>query len=231
MRRRLVKAIAFLLLAVLLVLLGGGLALWLGRPAWTAEEVEEVVIATLVSEEADQFLVTGRFRFRMFRRVSEERFVELFPALSFGTTEVEVRVPAVATYGIDLAELSGEDIDVAPDGLVTVRVPDVQTDVVDLRLDQLEMRTRAGWARTYRGSGQRVARTALRSLRGDVDGRARALLQRRPETARENTIAALEGLIRPVVEAAGVEAPRFRFVFGADAVFEPDVVLESDAAK
>lgn len=208
---------------VLAVLVAGGVALF--RALWeppriTDEEVRRVVHATIQREAPASFLVTGELDLTATATVhNTKRLLPGLLGLSLGTSSATVRVPARASYGFDVRALQPEMIQVL-DSVVEVRLPPLRLYAVDANLSGMEVRTERGWARVS-GAGEASARdAALESVDEAMRAQASAYLQDSSQP-RVNTARALELMLTPALQAAGVEEPRFRFILGRRLRVEP----------
>lgn len=84
----------------------------------------------------------------------------------------------------------------------------------------MEVQTSVGWARTHSRSGRRVEHRAIQivedALRAQGAAHVRTSAQPRIHTAQ-----AMRALLTPVLQAAGVKDPQFRFQIGPEIVMEP----------
>ena len=205
-----IRTVAVSLLALLVLLLMirriGGLG-----PQWSAEEVRRTVISTIQSEAPESFLVTGTLNLSATATITDTKY--LLPdilRLNLGTTEAVVRLPGRVSYGFDVMQLEEEDIEVRDDGTVVVRLPDLAVHAVEPDLARMEVQTTVGWARLYRSSGRHAEREAVTAaadaLRRQGERHLADALQ-----PRVNTATALEKLLIPVLQAAGIADPVVRF--------------------
>ena len=210
-------------LVVCLVLLGIGAALgvWLLRPRLTDEALREIVSTTIQREAPASYYVTGTLDVMTTTTVANSK--TLFPGLlnlDLGTTSATVRMPGRVSYGFDVRQLRPEQIRRDEDGVIRVTLPPLSVWSVEPDLDRMEVQTSVGWARSQGGSGRRVEHRAIRAvedaLRQQGAAHVRTNAQPRIHTAR-----ALELLLTPALQAAGIEDPRFRFQIGPEIVMEP----------
>ena len=207
-------AIVFVVMALAL--------LWLLRPRYDAAEVQRTVITTIQREAPASFYVTGTLDITVTEEVerTEQLFPTLFallreaqpswPGLNQATARATVRVPGRVSYGFDVSQLSPEQIRVRSDGLVEVSLPalEVYSEVT-------------GWMQLFGSQEKAAEREALSGVRDALrrQGRTRIDTATQP---RVNTAKALEKLLRPVLVAAGVPNPRFRFEIGDELVMQPE---------
>jgi len=181
------------------------------RPS--ATDIRGALYTAIQRETPETFLVTGSVDLVGTTTVSNTR--RLFPGLldlSLGTTSATVRMPGRVSYGIDLSGIRPADIDVAPDGAVAVRVPSPAIRSVEPVLADMEVRTDVGWARFYARSGRAVEQEAIRLMEAALRAQGEAHLAD-SDQPRRNTAAALEDVLIPVLEAAGVEEPTITVLF------------------
>lgn len=193
--------VAVSVLAVIIII---GLAVL--RPSVTESEVRTVVVDTFLREQPESFLITGTITFTT--SVISESSKTLLPGvlnLDLGTTVATVRAPGRAAYGFDASVFSAEDIRLFGDTVV-VRLPALQVFAVEPDLEQLEEQVDVGWARMYRSSGQAQSLQALRQLQPAMRQRALEFLAT-SDYPQENTRQAVERLIAPALQAAGIRNP------------------------
>jgi len=132
-----------------------------------------------------------------------------------------VRVPGRVAYGFDVSQLRAEQIRVRPDGLIEVSLPVLAVYSAEPYLGQLEVKTEAtGWMQFFGSQEQAAEREALRGVRDALRRQGQVRLDTATQP-RVNTAKALEKLLRPVLVAAGVSNPRFRFEIGDELVMLP----------
>ena len=223
--------------------IGGGLVvglvliaavLWSRGPSDAT--VRRTVVTTIQDEAPASFLVTGTMDVRVTVRVDSSQFLtpswltylleKTQPsalALMQGGAETQVRVPGTVSYGFDVQVLTPSMISVQNDGLVGVSLPSLSVHSVAPDLANLEVRSQAsGWMWGLPSDMPEEVRT--RAL-GAVKEAFRTQAERRLDTAtqpRINTARALETMLRPSLQAAGVDAPRFRIRVGDDLVLQPE---------
>lgn len=212
---------ARLVAAALLVAIGLGVGTWLLRPRLSQETVRQVVVSTIQHEAPASFYVTGYLD--LTTAVTVKSTKRLFPdalgGLDLGTTQTTVRMPGRVSYGFDVRQLQPEAIRVLPDGTIEVTVPELSLYAVEADLEAMEVQTSVGWARMQGSSGRRVEQQALRRVREAMQEQGQAHIGRATEP-RINTAAALKQLLTPVLQAAGLPSPRFRFKVGPEVVME-----------
>ena len=207
--------------------------LWLLRPRFREAEVQRTVIATLQQEAPASFLVTGTLQITITEEVerSEQLFPTLFlllrqaqpswPGWNQATARATVRVPGRISYGFDVSALTPDQIRVRESGLVEVRLPELRVHAAEPFLEQLEVKTEStGWMRLFGSKEDEVEREALAGVRETLRQQGEARLAQATQP-RVNTARALEKLLRPVLIAAGVQNPQFRFEIGDEIVMEP----------
>lgn len=191
--------------------------LW-SPPQVSETEVRELIHTSIQSESTASFFVTGYIEVTTTAIVDNTRI--LFPELldlRMGTTRATVRAPGRVSYGFDVSELEREMI--AFDGeVVWIQIPRLQVYSAEPDLTSLEVETELGWARLPAS-----ARSAERRAIGELN----AALRRQGEThlsqamqPRVNTARALEQLLVPVLQAAGIESPQLRFELGEGVLIE-----------
>jgi hypothetical protein len=219
--------------AALFFVMMAGVLLWVLRPAYDAAEVQRTVVTTIQQEAPASFYVTGTLDITVTEEVTrtEQLFPTLFallrqaqpswPGLNQASARATVRVPGRISYGFDVSELSAEQIRVEPGGWVSVSLPPLTVYSVEPYLRQLEVRTEAtGWMQLFGSQEEQAERDALGGVRGALRRQGQAHLDAATQP-RVNTARALEKLLRPVLRAAGVPNPRFRFEVGDQLVLQP----------
>ncbi|MES3631033.1 MAG: DUF4230 domain-containing protein [Longimonas sp.] len=210
-------------LALLLLAVGAGLALWIRGPS--EADIQRAVVSTVQQEAPSAFLVTGILSVQVEENVAYTESVApefyqtlrrygMAPGLDLVTAEANVRVSGRVTYGFSVYDLEASMIERTSDGRVRVTVPRLQVQTVAPDLETLEVQTeRRGWLRLFSGEMEDVAREQAmagvqRALREQAEERIREGAQ-----ARENTADALEAMLTPPLRAAGLTQPRFTFDF------------------
>ncbi len=208
-----------LVTAAALLALGAVAALWFMRgeaslfPRFTEADVQRAVVTTLQRESPAAFLVTGRLDITA--DITEANTKYLLPeyfdkTISLGTTMSMVRLPGVATYGVDLAGLSIDAVEWTPeDSVVVITIAGVTVHAVEPHLDEMMVRTEVGWARMSARSGRTVERQAIAAAQEALREEANAHLARSPQPVL-NTEVALQTLLTPVLQAVGITTPRVR---------------------
>lgn len=217
------------------VLIAALALIWVLLPSFSEDEVRQTVITTIQEEAPASFLVTGTLRLAVTKEVTktEHAFPRLaalirmaqpsWPAFDQGTARAAVRVPGRVSYGFDVQELRPEAIRVHRDGLVEVTLPDLQIHAVEPDLAALEVKTSStGWMRLFESSAegevkQKALAGAQEVLRAQAQQRINDAAQPRINTAR-----ALQTMLTPVLVAAGVPDPQFRFQIGPELVMMPN---------
>jgi len=216
------------------VLLSVGLLLWEQGPSDT--RVQKTVLTTIQEEAPASFLVTGTLDVRVTVRIDSAQYLtpswityllrqtqpSALPLLQ-GGSQTQVRVPGTVSYGFDVRALDPSMIAVEENGRVGVTLPSLSVHSVEPDLARLEVRSQAsGWIRVLPSDMPEAVRT--RAL-GAVKGAFREQVERRLDSAtqpRVNTARALQAMLRPALEAAGMEAPQFRIRVGDELVLQPD---------
>jgi hypothetical protein len=223
--------------AIVLLVLGGLAAA--GVWAWWASgppeaTVRRAVVTTLQAEAPASFLVTGTVTitaevtirrtesvwptfFGWVRRVNPD-----FPAFDQGTATATVRAPGRVSYGFDVRRLGADSI--AVDGqTVAVTLPPLRVHSVEPDLAELEVKTgTTGWMQLVTSEAEAVARRD--ALAGLSDALRRQAEQHLADATqpRVNTARALDALLTPPLEAAGLDDPQLRFRLGSGLVLRPD---------
>ena len=223
--------------------IGGGvvvglllIAVMLWRQGPSDATVRRTVITTIQDEAPASFLVTGTMDVRVTVRVDSSQFLtpswltyllkQTQPgalALLYGGAETRVRVPGTVSYGFDVQALNPSMITVQDDGLVGVALASLSVYSVAPDLEKLEIRSQtSGWMRVLPSDMPEEVRT---QALGAVKDAFRAQAERRLDGAtqpRVNTARALEAMLRPSLQAAGVDTPRFRIRVGDGLVLQPE---------
>lgn len=216
-----VRVVAFVLLGVLLLGLGLLAGAWLRLPRLTEAEVQSAVVSTIQREAPASIYITGVIDATATATVVNTKYLlpELF-RLDLGSTEATVRLPGRVYYGFDVRALRPEMIRLAEDGVVEVTIPPLAVQTVEPDLSAMEVKTSVGWARLHARSGQEVEQQAMevaqRALREQGNGHLERSAQPRIYAAE-----ALETLLTPVLQAAGMDEPTFRFQIGPELVMQP----------
>lgn len=219
--------------AVVAVLLAGGLWLWGEGPSDAT--VRRTVLTTIQDEAPASFLVTGTLEVSVTVRVDSAQY--LTPAwltyllqqtqpsalpLIQGGAQTRVRVPGTVSYGFDVRALTPDMISVEEER-IGVTLPSLSVHSVEPDLTRLEVQSQeSGWMRVLPSDMPAAVRT---QALGAVQDAFRTQTERRIATAtqpRVNTARALETMLRPALQAAGVEAPQFRMRVGDDLVLQPE---------
>lgn len=220
-----------LLLGVVLVV---AVVLWGQGPSEAT--VRRTVITTVQDEAPASFLVTGTMDVSVTVRVDSSQFLtpswltylleKTQPsalALVQGGSETRVRVPGTVSYGFDVRALTPRMITVEGNDWVGVALPTLSVHSVEPNLAKLEVSTQtSGWMRVLPSDMPEAVR--MQAL-GSVKEAFRTQAGRRIASAtqpRVNTARALEAMLRPPLQAAGVDTPRFRIRVGEDLVLQPE---------
>jgi Protein of unknown function (DUF4230) len=207
-----------LVTAAALIVFGAAAAVWFMRgdvslwPRFTETDVQHAVITTLQRESPAAFLVTGQLEITADITEANTKYFlpEYFDkTISLGTTMSMVRLPGVATYGIDIASLSADAVAWTPDSVVVITIAGVQVNAVEPLLDEMMVHTEVGWARLSARSGRTVERQAIVAAQNALREEANAHLDRSTQPL-QNTETALQALLAPVLQAVGITTPRVR---------------------
>ncbi len=207
-----------LVTAAALLVIGAAAAVWFMRdevsllPRFTESDVQVAVVTTLQRESPAAFLVTGRLDITADITQANTRYLlpEYFDkSISLGTTRSMVRLPGVATYGVDLRGLSVEAVEWTADSVVVITIAGVTVESVEPHLDDMMVQTEVGWARMSARSGRTVERQAIIAAQNALRAEANAHLGRSAQPLL-NTEAALQALLTPVLQAVGITTPRVR---------------------
>jgi hypothetical protein len=208
-------------LLIVLLVIGGGVMLWSRwePPRISEQEVREVVYTTIQREAGASFYVTGYIEVMAVTTVEDTRV--LLPRMldiRLGTTRATVRVPGRVSYGFDASQLRPEMIQVR-ENEIDVRIPEIALYSAEPDLTRMEVQTDVGWTRLP-SSGQAAEHRALGRVNEALRQQGEAHLQSSTQP-RVNTAHALQALLTPVLQAAGLPNPRLRFRIGGDLIVEP----------
>ena len=184
----------------------------------TKERIRESVVATIQREAEESFLVTGSLDLTATTTIENTRL--LFPGaldISLGTSRATVQVPGRAFYGFDVRTLKAEHIDIRGD-TVGVTVPEPVVLSTAANLEQLKVWSSQGWLRTP-ASVRTAEQSALRRVQAALDQQA-AQHVRTSVQPHLNSARALEKMLTPSVQAAGLRKPVFRFQIGRRLIME-----------
>jgi hypothetical protein len=221
------------------VLLMGGLAVGIG--VWWSQgpsesEVRRTVLTTVQDEAPASFLVTGTLDIHATVHVDSSQFLTpdwvtfvlertqpTVLSLLQGASQSRVRVPGRVSYGFDVRSLRSEMIGVEENGVVTVDLPELSVHSVEPDLSRLQIRTTTkGWMRVFPSDAPAdVRKRALSDVREAFETQA----ERRIESATQpqvNTARALEKMLTPPLQAAGIANPRFRIRIGDRLALQPE---------
>lgn len=183
----------------------------------TSQQVQQMVYTAIQREAPASFLVTGTLDLSASASMrSTTVFMPQVFAWKFGSTEVKVRVPGRVSYGIDVSKLKPNMTTLGKGDTVEVTIPDVAIYSVEPVLSQLEIETTRGWLRSD-ASTQELTQHTLGAL-------GAALRQQGVEHLRDsvqprlNTALALEKLLAPLLQSAGLRDVHFRFRIGSGVV-------------
>ena len=206
---------------VLILVMVAGMIVWRMRPQLTDEDVDGVVRAAIQQEAKQAFLVTGYLELSSTARI--DNTMRLLPGilnLPVGTTTVSVRAPGRVHYGFEVDQITPDHIRLMPDGVVEVIVPEPQVYTVSPDLAAMEIETAVGWTRLADDSREDVQTRALALVQQNMHNQAANHL-RTSDQPEINTAGALYRMLRPVLAAAGMKDPVFRFRIGTEIVVEP----------
>ena len=203
------KVLFGMVVALVLVGLGIAIGLYSFGPRLTDEETKSLVMATLLEEAPEAFLVTGSLSYVAQVERNNRKWVSFMGqrVLDLGTTSVEVRAPVEATYGVDLNTFGSSNVRIVEGGMVEIVLPRPQVRSVDVAMDRMEVETQTGWARRQSSSGNEQEREALSDFYEAANAQAKERVRGQPQ-AHANTSQAIRTLVIPVLRAAGVETPR-----------------------
>lgn len=192
-------------IAISLIILAAGaisLARRLGPPALARDEVREALYSTIQRETPASFLVTGTLDIIAETEIEASR--RLLPGivgLNLGTSRASVRVPGRVSYGFDLDQLEPDMISFLNDTIIELRLPELSIHSVEPRLSGLEVATERGWTR-WSPDPDSLEQQALSFAENALRRQALAHLQDSLQP-RINTAAALERMMRPVLDGLG----------------------------
>jgi len=214
------------------ILISAAFVWWLGGPSEAT--VKRTVVTTIQEESPRSILVTGTLGLRTTIDIDSTSAVtpswvttmlqvtqpELLP-FTMGTASVRLRIPGSVSYGFDVQTLKPEMITIE-DGVVSVSIPDLAVQSVEPDLSQLEVETSSrGWMKMFTGDMQdQVRRDALSRVEATLRRQAEARLASSTQP-RINTARALQAMLKPALQSAGIEDPEFRFRIGGDLVLSP----------
>jgi hypothetical protein len=207
---------------ILLMIAGAVIFLvWRFRPHLTDQEVDGLVTVAIQQEAKAAFLVTGYLDINAQARV--ENTLRLLPGilnLPVGTTTASVRAPGRVTYGFQISEITPQRITLQKDGVIEVVVPRPMVYTVAPDLEKMEIETTVGWTRLAGDSRAQVQSRALSLLQENMRQQAvqHVRTSKQPDI---NSADAMYAMLRPVLIAAGLKEPRFRFRIGEDLIMEP----------
>lgn len=217
------------------VLLALAIGLWWQRGP-SEQRVRRTIVTTVQEESPASFLVTGTLDVRVTVQIDSSQFATpdwLTTALGYShpallpilesRSKTQVQVPGRVSYGFDVRDLTPDMIVVEDDGVIAVDLPDLSVYSVEPDLAHLEVKTSTrGWMRVFPSEvPDKVRKQSL----SEVEDAFRTQAERRLETAtqpRVNTAHALEEMLSPPLEAAGVNQPRFRIWVGDRLTLTPD---------
>lgn len=192
-------------IAISLIILAAGaisLARRFGPPALARDEVREALYSTIQRETPASFLVTGTLDIIAETEIEASR--RLLPGivgLNLGTSRASVRVPGRVSYGFDIQQLEPDMISFLNDTIIELRLPELSIHSVEPRLGGLEVATERGWTR-WAPDPDSLEQQALSFAENALRRQALAHLQDSLQP-RINTAAALERMMRPVLDGLG----------------------------
>lgn len=223
-------------LGVLIVgLLGIGIGVWWAQGP-SESEVRRTVLTTVQEESPASFLVTGTLDVRVTVHVDSSQFLTpdwvtfvlertqpTVLSLLQGASQSRVRVPGRVSYGFDVRSLTSEMIAVEENGIVAVDLPELSVHSVEPDLSRLQIRSsNRGWMRVFPSDTPAdVRKQALSSVREAFEAQAERRLQSATQP-RVNTARALEKMLTPPLQAAGLADPQFRIRIGDRLSLQPD---------
>jgi hypothetical protein len=219
MNARQLRRLLILVGAAALITLAALVVRRIALPSFTQEDIRASVITTVQSEAQASFLVTGTLDITATTWVESTR--EVLPwllDLNLGTSRATVQVPGRVFYGFDVRKLRPEQIRLIGDTLVEIDVPAPEVYSVEPNLSELRVWTQRGWLRSG-SSTQRAERRALALVNGALVRQGRTHLANSVQPS-VNTARALERMLAPALQAAGMRAPQFRFRIGERIVLE-----------
>lgn len=204
-------------------------------PGPSESAVRRTVLTTVQEEAPASFLVTGTLDISVTVRVDSSQYVtpdwltyvvgQTQPSLLSlleGSSQTQVRVPGRVSYGFEVQALTAQMITVEDDGVVAVDLPALTVHSVEPRLSRLRVRTSTrGWMRVFPSEVRAdVRKRALDSVREAFRRQAEARIQTATQP-RVNTARALQKMLTPPLQAAGLDEPRFRIRVGEQLTLEP----------
>ncbi len=210
-------------LIVLMLVIAGGV-LWVLTPRAVSEEkVQRIVVTTLQREAPASFYVTGTLDITATSHLTSttyRQFLPYVPPANFGTTFAQVSMPGRVAYGFDVRKLTPDDITIRDDGVIVVRLPDLEVFSAEPDLGALEASSESGWrawltGQDHRETERRAMVHAQRALKQQAEQHLRESREPRLHTAE-----ALEHLLTTPLKAAGVETPRFSFDITPELLWE-----------
>ena len=173
------------------------------------EELRERIVATIQNEASASLLVTGSVDITA--TVTIENIKTLLPGvldIGLGTSRAMAQVPGRAYYGFDVREVSRDRISIRGD-TINIEVPAPRVLSVDANLQQLRIWSERGWLRSAQ-SRQSVERTAVQRIDNALARQAASYVATSAQP-RVNSAEAIRRMVQPVLAAAGITSPVFRF--------------------
>jgi hypothetical protein len=204
--------------ALLIVALGGLLLVRYAARRISPEKIRERLVATIQSEARESFLVTGSLQITATTTIENTKsFLPGILDFSLGTSRATVQVPGTAYYGFDVRKIDAKSIRISGDTIdMAVPVPELKS--VDANLSEMQVQTEKGWLRSP-ASVDAVERTAVRRIQNALGRQAADYIANNTQP-HVNTAHALEKMLRPVLIAAGIKHPVFKFRLGEKLTLE-----------
>lgn len=212
-----------------LLILTAILIVYLARPQWTIERVQDTVISTLQNEEPAVQIVGGTVEVTASREISDRGRFSWVPdwlgaPMLFGA-EARVQVSGLVHYGIDGSDFSREHITVTPEGVIEIEIPEIRIIAVEPRLSQMTIRHTSGILRP--GADLPLRDEALADLEAVLREQGQRHIYRNVRSI-ENVARAMVGILTPAFEAAGMEDPRFRFKLADGVILDTSTEEKQD---
>lgn len=215
------------------LLLAVAVVWWRGGPSEAT--VRRTVITTVEEESPASFLVTGTLDLHVEVAIDSAEY--LTPdwltsmlkmtqpgslALLQGQSRTQVRVPGRVSYGFNVRDVAAEQIHLLEDDVVQVELPSLSVHSVEPNLSRLEVNmSNEGWMRLFPSETNEQVRGQALSA---VESAFREQAQRRLDSStqpRVNTARAMEAMLRPALQAAGLSSPRFQIHVGDRLTLQP----------
>jgi len=207
---------------------------WFGGPSQAT--VQRTIVTTVQQEAPASTLITGQLS--MTTTVEVDSTSSLTPTwltsvirtaqpqlipLTLGTASAQIRVPGTVSYGFDVRDLTPDMIRLVEGNLVEVRLPALDVQSVEPDLRRMEMQTASrGWMKMFTGDmEEEVRKNALSQVQEAFRTQAEVRLNTTNQPG-INTARALQAMLTPPLQAAGVDSPQFRFRIREDLVLTLD---------